>query len=773
MSKYLGPALIAAGAAAGAFAVKLGVDAVGAASDLMETQNKVGVIFGNSSDAVLEFGDTAVTALGQTQTQALEAAATFAQFGKAAGLAGNDLVDFSTEFVTLSADLASFNNSSPEEAITALGSALRGEAEPLRRFGVLLDDATLKTKAMEMGISDGTSKLTTQQKVLAAHAVVLEQTTDAQGDFARTADGLANTTRILSAAVEDAKAEIGLGLVAAIETATGAMGGSKGMAETISQVGQNVGDLTRGFGELIAETDNWISSLQGIEDATGDTEQESTLLLNAINSLRVSVALATAGGSELLIMLTNNGQAARLAAGEIDSLYDSTIALAKAQRAAAYEQQLSNATLADSAYDSGIAAAKAADRLARLTKILGHAPGVLDDVTKSTKGASSAIEELTKWEKRAEKSQDSLSESLKLTEGDLKSATAKFFEAGDAVRDYASAIQGDLLSGIDLGGAFEAQFDEAGKATGESLIGGFNKQIEQATWFGNVLNEIKRQNADVRLIEEIASLGPAVGGALGQQLIDDGLIPTMSDKFASVQDVTADLAMGLVPEYKLAGVASAAASIVGLTEGLQAEQIGTNPPKAITTVTAMGNLSALGLQEVGAAGWTEQTASQRVTGILTASGFSYLNGADTDITLKAVALVDATPTTALDALSSIASGTGATYFDDPNGRIVFESYGNRGLTTFAGVWATDDTWTATSGTWGSFPVETTSTTMDTAGVMFAPQWAKNLEPLINDVTVTYGTDTSVNQSDAASIAAYGKREYRLDTQILKPHRRHH
>ena len=47
LSKFLGPALIAGAAAAGAFAVKLGVDAVNAASDLIETQNKVGVIFGN------------------------------------------------------------------------------------------------------------------------------------------------------------------------------------------------------------------------------------------------------------------------------------------------------------------------------------------------------------------------------------------------------------------------------------------------------------------------------------------------------------------------------------------------------------------------------------------------------------------------------------------------------------------------------------------------------------------------------------------------------
>ena len=218
VSKYLGPALIAATAAAGAFAVKLGVDAVNAASDLIETQNKVAVIFGESADSILEFAETSVTALGQTETMALEAAATFAQFGKAAGLADQDLVDFSTDLVTLSADLASFNNSSPEEAITAIGSALRGEAEPLRRYGVLLDDAALKAEAMNLGIFDGTGKLSTQQKVLAAYEVILKQTTDAQGDFERTADGLANTQRILTAAVGDATAEIGLGLVDAIET---------------------------------------------------------------------------------------------------------------------------------------------------------------------------------------------------------------------------------------------------------------------------------------------------------------------------------------------------------------------------------------------------------------------------------------------------------------------------------------------------------------------------------------------------------------------------
>lgn len=572
ISKFLGPALIGATAAAGAFAVKLGVDAVNAASDLIETQNKVAVIFGESADSILKFAETSVTALGQTETMALEAAATFAQFGKAAGLADEDLVGFSTDLVTLSADLASFNNSSPEEAITAIGSALRGEAEPLRRYGVLLDDAALKAEAMNLGIFDGSGKLTTQQKVLSAYEVILKQTTDAQGDFARTADGLANTQRILTAAVEDAKAEIGLGLVDAIETATSAMGGSQGMAAKISDVGLQVGDLTRGIGILIAETDDWIRSLKGVTDAAEGTEEESLLLANAMNMLRVQAGLATAGMSELALQLINSGEAARLSAAQIDGVRDSTIELAKAQRVADAEAKINARNLSKTAYDSGIAAAQRVDQAKRLEPYLARRAALEDDVARATGGAAKATETLTKWELKAADAQKILQESESLTATALDNSVTSFQSATQAVKDYASAIQRDLLSGIDLGSAFEAQFDDAGAATGTSLVEGFNKQIEQANYFGTVLNSIKAQGADKTLIDAIASLGPTTGAALGQQLIDDGLVPTINEKWVGVQETTAGLAMGLVPEFMTAGVASAAQMVTGLAQQLQAEQ---------------------------------------------------------------------------------------------------------------------------------------------------------------------------------------------------------
>jgi hypothetical protein len=207
-------AAIAATAAGAAFAVKFGKDAIIAASDLSETIAKAGEIFGDTSKQIEAFAATAATSLGQSKQQAIDAATTFAVFGKSAGLAGDDLVKFSTDFTVLASDLASFNNTTPDEAITAIGAALRGEAEPLRRFGVLLDDATLRAAALELGIVSTTKNaLTPQQKVLAAQEVIFRQTADAQGDFARTSDGLANSQRILAAQLENVKVTIGTALL--------------------------------------------------------------------------------------------------------------------------------------------------------------------------------------------------------------------------------------------------------------------------------------------------------------------------------------------------------------------------------------------------------------------------------------------------------------------------------------------------------------------------------------------------------------------------------
>jgi hypothetical protein len=90
---------------------------------------------------------------------------------------------------------------------------LRGESEPLRRYGVMLDDAALKAEAMAQGIYNGKGPLTQQQKVLAATGVIFKQTNDAQGDFAKTSKGLANQQRIFKAQLDNVVTTIGTKLL--------------------------------------------------------------------------------------------------------------------------------------------------------------------------------------------------------------------------------------------------------------------------------------------------------------------------------------------------------------------------------------------------------------------------------------------------------------------------------------------------------------------------------------------------------------------------------
>ena len=206
-----------AGAVGGAYAAVMGFresfefvgDSIKKASDLAETMNKVNVIFGSSAGAVADFASNAVEQLGMTRQEALDGASTFASFGKASGLAGDALVGFSTNLVQLATDFASFRNTSPEEAIQAIGAALRGESEPIRKYGVLLDDATLKAEAMKLGLYDGTGALDSQAKSLAAYNAILNQSKDAQGDFANTSDSLSNQLKIATASFAELKTEIG------------------------------------------------------------------------------------------------------------------------------------------------------------------------------------------------------------------------------------------------------------------------------------------------------------------------------------------------------------------------------------------------------------------------------------------------------------------------------------------------------------------------------------------------------------------------------------
>jgi hypothetical protein len=183
--------------------------AVNAASDTSESLSKMQVVFGDTSGVIAAFTKDAAKNLGMSRQDALEAAGTFGNLFKTMGVGKSETADMSQGLVQLAADLASFNNIDPTEALVKLRAGLVGEAEPLRTLGVNLSAAAVEARVLEMGLAKTKDEITDSMRVSARYALIMEQTTTAQGDFARTSDGLANSSRVLKAQLADAAATLG------------------------------------------------------------------------------------------------------------------------------------------------------------------------------------------------------------------------------------------------------------------------------------------------------------------------------------------------------------------------------------------------------------------------------------------------------------------------------------------------------------------------------------------------------------------------------------
>ena len=215
--------------------VSFGKDAVMASSNMAESLSKVQVVFGEGAAEVQAFGKAAAENLGISNQAALEAVGTYGNLFQAFGLGQGESQKMSTSLVQLASDMASFNNTSVDDAILALRSGLSGETEPLKKFGVALSEVRLKTEAMSLGLIKSTSEaLTPAAKAQASYSLILKDTKLAQGDYARTADGTANTMKTLQAKFEDAKVAVGDALMPAFK---GLLGILKVLIPVLTAVG--------------------------------------------------------------------------------------------------------------------------------------------------------------------------------------------------------------------------------------------------------------------------------------------------------------------------------------------------------------------------------------------------------------------------------------------------------------------------------------------------------------------------------------------------------
>ena len=183
-----------------------GFGAIKMASDFEESLNKTRVAFGESSGVVEAFAKTTLKSFGLAEGSALEMSSLFGDMATAMGLSQEQAAGMSTTLVGLAGDLASFKDIGIEQAQTALAGIFNNEAQALKSLGVIITEANLKQFGYKKTMSE-------TEKVLIRYKAVLAQTTNAQGDYLNTADGVANSSRTLQQTIKELATEFGMMLL--------------------------------------------------------------------------------------------------------------------------------------------------------------------------------------------------------------------------------------------------------------------------------------------------------------------------------------------------------------------------------------------------------------------------------------------------------------------------------------------------------------------------------------------------------------------------------
>lgn len=201
----------AIGLAAVGTAAVLGLGkAIQLAMDAGETFSKFTIVFGKNARAMDRWVIRTHKNFGITTKDLRDASSTFGVFGQAADIPNKVLPKFSKKLVQAGLDLSSFYNVDPGEVFMDLRSGLAGEAEPLRKYGIFLSEATLAAKAAQMGLR---GELTESEKVMVRQSLILAGMGKAEGDLARTSDSLSNKWRALKGRATELLTALGTGLM--------------------------------------------------------------------------------------------------------------------------------------------------------------------------------------------------------------------------------------------------------------------------------------------------------------------------------------------------------------------------------------------------------------------------------------------------------------------------------------------------------------------------------------------------------------------------------
>lgn len=453
-------------------------------ADLEDATGAASVVFGDSMDKIIKQSETAAKTMYMSKAQVIDAANTYGTLGKSAGLAGDDLAKFSTDMTQLAADLSSFKGGRPEDAVLAIGAALRGESEPIRRYGVQLNDAMLKARALKMGLIETEREaLTPANRTLAAQAEILAQTTDAQGDAIRTAGTASNTQKELAATSADLSAEIGEKLAPAIVSAQKA---GIGLIEWTMQNQELLIPLAKAFGIAAAAIGGFVAVSKGIE-ALKSARETIKGIGDAFTALGTKAKIATASAGAVGIALTaaaviygvfaqRNAEAEARVQDFTAALEADTGALGENTRAAvvnALEKQglleqgramgIAEKDLTDAVMGSAEAMERVASAARAAEKDYGGSRQQQALATQATEGFIGAIQGQNDELNNAIEAHKRVTSAMDSSTGETESNTSAITDGKLAYEDYTKAINGSYNAQLKLAGserAAEAAIDE-------------------------------------------------------------------------------------------------------------------------------------------------------------------------------------------------------------------------------------------------------------------------------------------------------------------------
>ena len=213
-------------------------------SSVEEMQAKSSVVFGSFVRSVRAqlsaFGDQVGRSTFELEGMASSIQDTFVPMGFARGEASK----LSVQLTKLAVDVASFNNASDTETMMAFQSALVGNHETVRRFGVVITEATLKQELLRMGINKASKDITNAEKVQARLNLIIAGTSDAHGDATRTSGSFANTSKALTAQLQELQVSV---MTPLLPVLTDIVKGMTDATKATSRFLESIGLIPRNF----------------------------------------------------------------------------------------------------------------------------------------------------------------------------------------------------------------------------------------------------------------------------------------------------------------------------------------------------------------------------------------------------------------------------------------------------------------------------------------------------------------------------------------------